>query len=108
MKSVSNFLPQHQPRQRRLPVSALSNRSDTCTIRMTVDAGSITTLRQLAMLVCGDAIELIRIATCDGGARMQVWLCVRLRLAARLCEAILSQLPGALMLPSPSYPGVLR
>ena len=107
MKTASQFHQQHQQRQRHLPVSELRNRSGTCTIRMTVDTGSITTLRRLAMRVCGEALEFIRIAACAGGSRMQVWLCVRLRQAASLCDAIVCQLPGALLLPSPSYPGAL-
>ena len=108
MKPFSHIHQQDQQRHRHVPVSELRNRSGTCTIRMTVDTGSITILRRLAMRVCGEALEFIRIAACDGGTRMQVWLCVRLRLAHSLCDAIVLQLPGAQLLPSHSYPGVLR
>ena len=94
MKSFASLLARHE-----LSSSAASAVSSacpaTCTIRMTVDAQSVTTLRQLAMRVCGDALEFMRIAVCTGGARMQVWLCVQLPFAAILNEAIARQLPGA-------------
>lgn len=90
MKSFARFY----PHPRRVPVP-LACSEKTCTIRMTVDAGSITTLRQLAMRVCGEALEFMRIATCAGGTRMQVWLCVRLPFAELLIETIVRQLPGA-------------
>jgi hypothetical protein len=93
MKAVSTFFQQS-------PV-----RVPMCMIRMTVDTGSITTLRRVAMRVCGDALEFIRIARCAGEVRTQVWLCVRRPVAATLCETVLSQLPGALLLASASYPG---
>jgi hypothetical protein len=105
MKSVSHL---HQQHWRHMPVSELRNRSGTVTIRMTVDAGSVTTLRRLAMRVCGEALEFIRIAVCDGGARMHVWLCVCLRGVPGLCDAIVGQLPGAVLLPSAHYPGAAR
>lgn len=89
MKSFATFYPQ----PRRVPVAAAC--IDTCTIRMTVDAESVTTLRQLAMRVCGEALEYMRIAICAGGARIQVWFCVRVPFARLLSEAILRQLPGA-------------
>ncbi|NHZ44693.1 hypothetical protein [Massilia aquatica] len=82
------------PSSRRIPVrSAAAMR--ICTIRMSVDAGSVTTLRQLAMRVCGEALEFMRIAICAGGARIEVWLCVRQSCASVLSETIARQLPGA-------------
>lgn len=65
------------------------------TIRMTIDAASITTLRQLAMRLCGDAFEFMRIAICAGGARIQVWLCVRQPFADLLSATIVQRFPGA-------------
>ncbi|MGH8853732.1 MAG: hypothetical protein ACREWI_05570 [Telluria sp.] len=85
---------------RRLPAAA----GPTCTIRMTVDATSVTALRQLAMRVCGDALEYMRIAVCGAGARMQVWLCVRLPIAALLRETLARQLPGVQVGPSRAWP----
>jgi hypothetical protein len=103
MKSASrNYLPHLSPlrQERRQPVFRLVEAAGTCTIRMTVDLASITTLRQLAMRVCGEALEYMRIAICGGGTRMQVWLCVRLPIAALLSETIVRQLPGALIAPA--------
>lgn len=67
----------------------------TCTIRMTIDAASITTLRQLAMRLCGEAFEFMRIAICTGSTRMQVWLCVRQPFADLLSATIVQRFPGA-------------
>lgn len=64
-------------------------------VRLTVDSASVTSLRQLAMRVCGDALEFMRIAVCAGGQRTQVWLCVQLAYIAVLTETVLRQLPGA-------------
>ena len=89
MKSFATF----HPRLRRPPV-ALPGAERTCTVRMTIDAASVTTLRQLAMRVCGDALEFMRIAVCAGGARIAVWLCVRSPFAALLSDTIVRQLPG--------------
>jgi hypothetical protein len=93
MKAVSTFVQQ------------IPGRVPLCMIRMTVDTGSITTLRRVAMRICGEAMEFIRIARCAGALRTQVWLCVRRPVAATLCETVLRQLPGALLLASASYPG---
>lgn len=92
MKSLPPFLKQHRGHR---AVNGLRDASATCTIRLTVDTGSITTLRRLAARVCGAALEFIRVVDYDGGARMQVWLCVHPALAASLRAAILTQLPGA-------------
>jgi hypothetical protein len=90
MKSFATFYPQARRAPARMACSF-----DTCTIRMTVDAASITTLRQLAMRVCGEAFEFMRIAICADGTRIQVWLCVRLTFATVLSETIVRQLHGA-------------
>jgi len=68
-----------------------------CMIHMTIDTASVTTLRQLAMRVCGDALEFMRIAVCAGGERIAVWLCVRLACVAILNETIARQLPGVVL-----------
>ncbi|NHZ64145.1 hypothetical protein [Massilia genomosp. 1] len=82
------------PSSRRIPVRSAAA-MHTCTIRMSVDAQSVTTLRQLAMRVCGDALEFMRIAICAGGAHIEVWLCVRQSCVKVLSETIARQLPGA-------------
>lgn len=66
-----------------------------CLIRMTVPTAAVTSLRQLAMRVCGDGLEFMRIAICAGGQRIDVWLCVRLSCVAALSHAITRQLPDA-------------
>jgi hypothetical protein len=63
-------------------------------LRLTVDSASVTSLRQLAMRVCGDALEFMRIAVCAGGQRIDVWLCVQLGFVALLSETVQQQLPG--------------
>ena len=90
MNSFANLYPS----SRRIPVRSATH-LHTCTIRMSVDAESVTTLRQLAMRVCGEALEFMRIAICAGGARIEVWLCVRQCCVTVLSETIARQLPGA-------------
>ena len=97
MKSFATFYPQvrRAPAARSCRAHQLSSCSpDTCVIRMTVDAASVTALRQLAMRVCGESLEFMRIALCAGGKRIQVWLCVRLPFAALLSASIVLQMPG--------------
>jgi hypothetical protein len=89
MKSSAPLFSQARP----LPAPAAA--VGTCTLRLTVDAASITALRQLAMRVCGDGLEFMRIALCEGGLRIRAWLCVQRSFAALLGEAIVRQLPGA-------------
>ncbi len=101
MKSFASFYPQRQH-----PIAAPGRAAATCTLRMTVDAASITALRQLAMRICGEALEFMRIAMCAGGTRIQVWLCVRLSCADVLSAAIASQLPGALFAAEAGHVGV--
>lgn len=91
---MSSFAP-IQPQFRRAPMAACP--AQACTIRLSIDARSVTMLRQLAMRLCGDAFEFMRIALCAGGARIQVWLCVRRPYAAALSENIVRQFPGALL-----------
>ena len=67
------------------------------TIRLSIDAASITALRQLAMRLCGEAFEFMRIAICRGGTRIQVWLCVRQPFADLLGATIVQRFPGAEM-----------
>lgn len=69
--------------------------SSLCTIRMTADAATAAALRRLALRVCGDALEFVRVAVCAGGAAMSVWMCVRRPVAALLCERIARELPQA-------------
>lgn len=82
-----------QPR----PAAAVPCPVQTRTLHMTIDAASITPLRQLAMRLCGDAFECMRIAICAGGARIQVWLCVQQPFADLLGAAIVQRFPGARM-----------
>jgi len=65
------------------------------TLRMTVDAASVTALRSFAMRCCGDAFEFMRIAACEEQGRSRVWLCVERHYAAPLCDAILRRFPSA-------------
>lgn len=65
------------------------------TLRMTVDAASVTALRRFAMRCCGDAFEFMRIAACEERGRSRVWLCVERHYAAPLSDAILRQFPSA-------------
>ncbi|HEY5801454.1 MAG TPA: hypothetical protein VIT92_14620 [Burkholderiaceae bacterium] len=91
MKSLTNF---HRPQPHRHPAPAEG--AATCTLCMTVDAGSVVTLRPLAMRVCGDSFEFMRVAMRAGGAtRMRIWLCVRLSAAALLRANIVRHLPSA-------------
>jgi hypothetical protein len=62
---------------------------------MTADADTAAALRRLALRVCGDALEFVRVAVCAGSAAMSVWMCVRRPVAALLCERIASELPQA-------------
>src|SRR5476649_1899642 len=66
-----------------------------CLMQMTIDTGSITTLRQTVVRVCGDALEFMRIEACEHGARMRVWLCTSEALMAQVMEAVMRFLPGA-------------
>lgn len=74
-----------------LPVCA----EGCCVVRMTVDVATVTELRQLAMRVCGEALEFMRIAVCAGGERIDVWLCVRLSCAPTLTDTIRLHMPHA-------------
>ncbi len=77
----------------------------TCTIRLTVDAASATDLRRLALRVCGEALEFMRIAICAGSARIQVWMCVRRPVAALLRESVMRQMPDARLQQVKDLPG---
>ena len=64
-------------------------------MQLTVDTSSLTTLRQTVTLVCGDALEFMRIEACEHGARMKVWLCVAEILVEQIMEAVMRLLPAA-------------
>jgi len=64
-------------------------------MQMTVDASTITVLRQMVMRICGEAMEFMRIEACDHGTRMKVWLCISRTLVAQVMEAVMRALPGA-------------
>jgi len=64
-------------------------------MQMTVETASLTALRQTVTLVCGDALEFMRIEACEHGARMKVWLCVAESLVAQVMEAVMRLLPSA-------------
>ena len=66
-----------------------------CLMQMTVDASTITVLRQMVMRICGDAMEFMRIEACDHGTRMKVWLCISSTLVGQVMEAVMRALPGA-------------
>lgn len=102
MKLLTTFFAQ----RRRTP-APLADTQKTYTIRMTVDTASLSTLRQLVVGVCGDALEFMRIAACAGGSRIQVWLCVQMPFAALLSETIVRQLPDAQFRVNPGERGAL-
>jgi len=67
----------------------------SCTMLLTVDAASVTMLRQVVMRVCGDTLELMRIEACDHGRRMKVRLCIARSRTGAVMEEVMRHLPGA-------------
>jgi hypothetical protein len=87
-------------RRLHLPLAATARKAaapsqSACLMQMTVETASVTTLRQMAARICGDALQFIRIEACEHGARMKVWLCIGQALVAPLMEALMRALPGA-------------
>lgn len=78
-------------------VAPFSAAQPTCTIHLTIDTASVTGARRLAMRVCGEALEFMRIARDRQEGRMQVWLCVHAALAGAVTYALRQQLPGVLL-----------
>jgi len=66
-----------------------------CLMQMTVDASSITVLRQMVMRICGESMEFMRIEACDHGTRIKVWLCISRTLVGQVMEAVMRVMPGA-------------
>jgi hypothetical protein len=62
---------------------------------MTIDAASVTMLRQVVMRVCGDTLEFMRIEACDHGRRMKVRLCVARSRTVAVMDEVMRHLPGA-------------
>lgn len=92
----SRWSPQVPYRSAAFAATAAAPRSaeDVYVLRLTIDSAAVTSLRQLAMRVCGDALEFMRIAVGVKGQPTQVWLCVRLGHVALLRETLQRQLPG--------------
>lgn len=66
-----------------------------CVMQLTVDAGSVTALRQLVMRFCGDAMEFMRVAICPDTRKAKVWLCINASMAGAVRDLILRSLPAA-------------
>jgi hypothetical protein len=66
-----------------------------CLMQLTVDADAVTALRQMVVSVCGDGMEFMRIAACDHGRRMKVWLCVGKAFVAQIMALVMRALPDA-------------
>lgn len=64
-------------------------------MRLTVPAASITALRQVATRVCGDALQFMRVDTCNQMCTAKVSLCVTQGVADVLIGAITHYLPDA-------------
>jgi len=67
----------------------------TCVMQLTVDASTITALRQMVMRLCGEAMEFMRVAICADTRKAKVWLCVRASMAAPVMDLVLRSLPAA-------------
>ncbi len=70
-------------------------RAPSCTMLLTVDADSVTMLRQLVMRACGDTFESMRIEACDHGRRMKVRLCIARSRTGAVMDEVMRHLPGA-------------
>ena len=81
--------------QRRRIETAARTPEPTCLVRLTVDAGSVTRLREVVSRACGEALEFIRIATLPDPARMTVWLCVATPCVPLMIETVLQCQPNA-------------
>ena len=66
-----------------------------CLMKLTVAAGSITSLRQVVVRVCGDALQFMRIEACDHSQQMHVCLCVTSTSVDPVREAVRRYLPDA-------------
>lgn len=66
-----------------------------CVMLLTVDTNTITTLRQLVMRFCGEAMEFMRVAICADTRKTRVWLCISPALAMPVMDLILRSLPAA-------------
>lgn len=70
----------------------------SCIMQLTVDADTVTRLRQLVMQFCGEAMEFMRIAVAAPGAhtrQAKVWLCVHASMVAAVMDLIVQSLPAA-------------
>jgi hypothetical protein len=81
----------------RRPVIACANAAaqPNCVMQLTVDASTITALRQLVMRFCGEAMEFMRVAICPDTRKAKVWLCIRASMAGAVMDLILRSLPAA-------------
>lgn len=106
------MFPYFYPSTARLPRAVMPDAAaptPMCVMRLTVDTGSVTALRQLVMRVCGATLEFMRIAACAHGSRMKVWLCVGTPAVALVMEAVMRTLSdaqfGRCSSPTPARPG---
>ena len=70
-------------------------RTPNCVMQLTVDATTITALRQLVMRFCGAAMEFMRVAICADTRKAKVWLCVSASMADAVMDMLMRSLPAA-------------
>lgn len=66
-----------------------------CVMQFTVDASTVTALRQLVMRFCGEAMEFMRVAICPDTRKAKVWLCISAAMASAVMDLILRSVPAA-------------
>lgn len=66
-----------------------------CVMLLTVDASTVTALRQVVMRFCGEAMEFMRVAVCTDTRKAKVWLCITPALVLPVMDLILRSVPAA-------------
>lgn len=69
--------------------------SDSFVMRVTVDAASVTELRQLVLGNCGGRDFYMKVKAIDHASKMKVWLCLNKSSIDTLISKILRSLPQA-------------
>jgi len=85
----------HIATRRIVPSHARTAAQPHCVMQLTVDAATITALRQMVMRLCGEAMEFMRVAMCADTRKARVWLCISPAMAAPVMDLILRSLPAA-------------
>lgn len=60
-----------------------------------IDAGSVTRLRQVVMVACGDLVGFMRIQPIAHATKMKVWLCLSKPAVDLIMSAVMQNLPNA-------------